>query len=121
MSWAGTSGLPKQPPATQRLASVPVIICFSVFINAFSWVCAPPGEIGPSRLTSIPASLIDVFQSPSPCWGAIVNWLAALTLPSGPRRGAWAQLDSPYRLLADTAADWSDAFLPPSHLTAVKL
>lgn len=79
----------------------------------FLGLCTP-GEIGPSHLTSIPASLIDVFQSPSPCWGAIVNRLAALTLPSGPCRGAWAQLDSPYRLLADTAADWSYAF-PHSH------
>lgn len=32
---------------------------------------------------------------PSPCWGAIVIRLAALTLPSGPCRGVWAQLDSP--------------------------
>lgn len=32
---------------------------------------------------------------PSPCWGAIVIRLAALTPPSGPCRGVWAQLDSP--------------------------
>lgn len=73
-----------------------------------------PGEMSLSHLTSIPASLIDIFQSPSPCWGAIVNCLAALTLPSGPCRGAWAQLDSTYRLLADKAADWRYAF-PCSH------
>lgn len=91
------SGLPAASSSTAAQLG-PCHHLFFQFINAFPG-SVHPREIGPNHLTSIPASLIDVFQSPSPCWVAIVNCLAALTLPSGPCRGAWAQLDSPIVIL----------------------
>lgn len=80
-------------------------------INAFPGSACPPGEIGPSHLTSIPASLIDVFQSPLPCWGAFCELPGSFNTPSSrtaPGRLGSARL--PYRLLAETAADWIYAF-----------
>lgn len=87
--WWGP-GLPAA--SSHRLA--PCHHLFLQFINAFPGSAdpPPPREIVPIHLTHIQASLIDVFQSPLPRWGAIVYCLAALTLPSGP---CWAQLDSP--------------------------
>lgn len=80
-----------------------------------------PWEIGLSHLTSIPASLIDVFQSPSPCWGAIVNCLTALKLPSGQCRGARAQLDSPIASTQTQQMTGATPFPAPTNTTAVKL
>lgn len=80
-------------------------------INAFPGSACPPGEIGPSHLTSILASLIDVFQSPLPCWGAFCELPGCFNTPSS--RTALGRPGSarlPYRLLADTAADWIYVF-----------